>query len=62
MKKLKDPIQTTYNCVVLGLFSIFLVLKLTGIIAWSWWWIFSPFWVPFVIGFFLLLLWAHHAK
>ena len=29
---------------ILGL--IFITLKLTGHIAWSWWWILSPFWVP----------------
>lgn len=30
------------------LFIIFLVLKLTGLIAWSWWWIFAPLWLPVV--------------
>jgi hypothetical protein len=29
------------------LFFIFLVLKLTGVISWSWWWIFAPLWIPF---------------
>lgn len=24
------------------LFILFLTLKLTGVIAWSWWWVFSP--------------------
>ena len=28
------------------LFCIFLVLKLTGHIAWSWWWVFGPLWIP----------------
>ena len=28
------------------LFLIFLVLKLTGYIAWSWWLVASPLWVP----------------
>jgi len=23
---------------------IFVVLKLTGVIAWSWWWVTAPFW------------------
>jgi len=27
-----------------ALFLIFLVLKLTHVIDWSWWWIFAPFW------------------
>jgi hypothetical protein len=29
------------------LFVVFLVLKLTGVIAWSWWWVTSPLWIPF---------------
>ena len=29
------------------LFIVFLVLKLTGVINWSWWWVTSPLWIPF---------------
>jgi len=29
------------------LFVVFLVLKLTGHIAWSWWWVTAPLWIPF---------------
>ena len=25
---------------------IFITLKLTGYIAWSWWWVLSPIWIP----------------
>jgi hypothetical protein len=32
-----------------ALFLVFLVLKLCKIIAWSWWWITAPLWIPFVI-------------
>jgi len=29
-----------------GLLTIvFIVLKLTGYIAWSWWWVLSPLWI-----------------
>jgi hypothetical protein len=28
------------------LFFVFLVLKLAGAIDWSWWWVFSPLWLP----------------
>jgi len=28
------------------LFLIFLVLKLCGVIAWSWWWVTAPLWLP----------------
>ncbi len=29
---------------------IFLVLKLTDNIDWSWWWVFSPLWISAIIG------------
>lgn len=29
---------------------IFVILKLTGAIAWSWWWVFSPLIIVFVFG------------
>lgn len=39
-------------CAVLGL--IFIVLKLCGVIAWSWFWVLAPFWINvfvFLIAF-----------
>lgn len=32
------------------LFLIFLVLKLTDNIDWSWWWVTSPLWMPISIA------------
>lgn len=33
-----------------GLLTIvFIVLKLTGYIAWSWWWVLSPIWISVVL-------------
>ena len=32
------------------LFIIFLILKLTGNINWSWWWVTSPLWIPITLG------------
>lgn len=32
--------------VTTAIFITFLVLKLTGVIAWSWWWITAPLWMP----------------
>lgn len=33
-----------------GLLTIaFIVLKLTHVIDWSWWWVLSPIWISFVI-------------
>lgn len=31
------------------LFIIFLILKLTGVIAWSWLWVTSPLWIGLII-------------
>jgi hypothetical protein len=31
------------------LFLIFLILKLTNNIDWSWWWVTSPLWIPIVL-------------
>ena len=33
---------------------LFIALKLTGYITWSWWWVLAPFWGPIVL--FLLLV------
>ena len=40
--------NNTSNGLGLGtvLFMVFLVLKLTGNIDWSWWWVTSPLWIP----------------
>ena len=31
--------------------AIFVVLKLTNIINWSWWWVTAPLWIPIIIFF-----------
>lgn len=28
----------------------FIVLKLTGVIDWSWWWVLSPLWIAAALG------------
>jgi hypothetical protein len=39
------------------LFIVFFVLKVTGHITWSWWWITAPLWGPWVffVGVFALI-------
>ena len=37
------------------LFLIFLVLKLTKQIDWSWWWVTSPIWIIFLIAWVLII-------
>lgn len=38
------------------LFFVFLVLKLTGVIAWSWWIITAPLWGGFALACVLITL------
>lgn len=41
-----------------GLLTIvFIVLKLCGVIGWSWWWVLSPLWINLILGilFFLFI-------
>jgi hypothetical protein len=41
-----------------GLLTIlFIGLKLTGAIDWSWWWVLAPLWVPFLLLVSVLLIW-----
>ena len=44
--------NNTSNGLGLGtvLFIVFLILKLTGNIDWSWWWVTSPLWIPLALG------------
>ena len=38
---------------------LFVALKLTGVIAWSWLWVLSPIWIlPFIIACFLVVVGA----
>lgn len=38
------------------LFIVFLVLKLTGTITWSWWWVTAPLWIPVAIVVAFLII------
>lgn len=42
-----------------GLLTIvFITLKLTGFIAWSWWWVLSPIWITVSVIVLILLIYA----
>lgn len=38
------------------LFIVFLVLKLTGLISWSWWWVTAPLWIPTIFVVILITI------
>ena len=51
--------KTTYgNGIGLGtiLAIVFLVLKLCGVISWSWWWVFAPIWIPIGIAIIFVVI------
>lgn len=56
MKRTKSYWIGFYGTIItVAAFVIFTVLKLTGIIAWSWWWITAPIWIPFLIAVNLVI-------
>jgi hypothetical protein len=49
--------NVTVQFPILGLLGlIFITLKLTGYIAWSWLWVLSPFWIPLAIAAVIFLV------
>jgi hypothetical protein len=40
-----------------GLLTVLFVgLKLTNVIAWSWWWVLSPIWIPILLLIIILII------
>jgi hypothetical protein len=35
---------------------VFVVLKLVGVINWSWWWVLSPLWISFALFLVVVIL------
>ena len=38
------------------LLVVFIVLKLVGVINWSWWWVLSPLWISIIIAIILVVV------
>lgn len=36
--------------------TVFIVLKLTDYNDWSWWWVLSPLWLPWIVIFVVFLV------
>lgn len=54
MKPTKTVVYTGIGPIT-ATFLAFLVLKLTGHIDWSWWWVTSPLWIPLLIPIVIVL-------
>jgi hypothetical protein len=53
----EKKIEVTVGPGFFGLLTIvFIILKLTHMIAWSWWWVLCPLWGPW--AFFLVVILA----
>jgi hypothetical protein len=37
------------------LFIVFLILKLTNVIAWSWWWVTAPLWITISLNILIII-------
>jgi len=49
--------RSTGGIIFTGLLTIvFIVLKLTKVIDWSWLWVLSPIWIPIILIIFLFIL------
>lgn len=49
----KYRIKHNSGSITTPLLVVFIVLKLTGNIGWSWWWVLSPIWISFIIALVL---------
>lgn len=41
-------------CGLLGI--VFIILKLVGVISWSWLWVLSPIWIPATLAVFFIAI------
>ena len=53
MEEIKFELDTN---LVIALLVVFIILKVAKIVAWSWWWIFAPLWVPIVFAFLVIVI------
>lgn len=54
--------KTSGSLLTTLLLVLFVALKLTGYIDWSWWWVLSPVWIPLalaiaIVGVVFCILW-----
>jgi len=56
---MKNNSTVNVSCSGTLLFFVFLILKLTNTVDWSWWWITAPLWIPaafFILGILISLI------
>lgn len=51
----EKSVSASYGIGFPGLLTIvFITLKLTGYIDWSWWWVLSPLWITYGVLFLIV--------
>lgn len=54
---MSSRVTIDFGGVFLPLLTIlFIGLKLTGYINWSWWWVLAPIWIPIAIVLVILII------
>ena len=53
--KLRKAVSDMGFLELLGI--VFIILKLVGVISWSWLWVFSPIWISFILYVIILIIW-----
>lgn len=51
--------KITIGCVsplMIVVFLAFFFAKIYNLINWSWWWVFSPIWIPILVSTILVIL------
>lgn len=61
MSKSSSSSSGGVGCTTLFL-AVFVVLKLVGVINWSWWWVLSPLWISVIVGIVLVLFFVWVSK
>ena len=55
--KQMEELNFEFDTTLIGfLFVVFLILKLIGVIDWSWWWVFAPLWIPAVLAIIIVAI------
>ena len=54
---MENKVNINFSGVVSSLLLVaFIVLKLTHVIDWSWWWVLSPLWISVIIAILILAI------
>ena len=55
LNKLKNDSNGSNGALSILLIA-FIILKLCHVIDWSWWWVLSPLWIPFILLIIIIIL------